>query len=93
MEIRDLNRNGNSLSIFADDQGDVYVTISRDAEIQSIGSVELSGTVRIGGCGSGHEVPPKIRSLLLQVAEEFEKYKDCKYENEAFNRDVKERFG
>lgn len=88
MRIRDLNRNGNELFVFADEQGDVYVTINHNDKIYRDSDMF---TVRVGGCGSGHEVPSKIRNLLLQLAAEFEKYQNCRYENQAFEMEVKDK--
>ena len=72
MVIRTLERDGNCLNVFADEQGDIYV------------STNFNSCVRIGGPGSGHTIPMKIRRLLMELAEEFEKYKDVRYEDEAF---------
>ena len=83
MTIRDLNNDGNRLSIFADEQGDIYVTVLHDGETYRESCVY---GVRIGGPCSGHSIPPKIKQLLYQLAEEFEKYKDCKFEVDAFRK-------
>ncbi len=72
MVIHTLERDGNCLNVFADEQGDIYV------------STNFNSCVRIGGPGSGHTIPRKIRRLLMELAEEFEKYKDVRYEDEAF---------
>ena len=88
MRIRDLNDPTNELSVFADEQGDVFVNIAHNTP--SYKDYRFY-SVRIGGCGSGHQVPSKIRSLLLQLAAEFEKYKDCKYENEALLIEMKDK--
>ena len=83
MRIRDLNREGPELKIFADFQGDIYVSIYDS-------NLCRDTCVRIGGCGSGHNIPPKIRKLLIELAREFEKYKNCTYEDEAFELFMKE---
>lgn len=83
MKIRDLNNEGTELNVFSDFQGDVYVSITNNKR-------SYDSCVRIGGCGSGHEVPPNIRKLLLDLAQEFDKYKNCRYEKEAFDKYMKE---
>lgn len=77
MVIRDLNGQGNTLSVFRQNDGDIMVSINH------IG-------VRVGSVGSGHSVPPKIFSLLSQLATEFEKYKDCRNEKDAYEAYEKE---
>lgn len=84
MRIRDLNNEGGELSIISDNQGDSWVTIYTPQNPAGV-------CVRVGGFGSGHFIPPKISMLLLRLADEFKKYADCKYENEAFEKFLKER--
>lgn len=67
MRIRDLDGSRSEMNIISDEQGDVYVTITNLSKRQ-----ELS--VRVGGAGSGHFIPPKVRNLLLQLADEFNHY-------------------
>lgn len=83
MKIRDLNNDGTSLTVFADDQGDVYVTITDD-------NVSSDHTVRIGGPGSGHEIPLRISQLLHELAGEFDRFKGVQYENQAARLDRRE---
>ena len=69
----------------ADEQGDIYVSIFNEfAEYPE----EPTRTVRLGGPASGHSVPTRIHVLLMQVAAEFDKYKDCRFENEAWNKSM-----
>jgi len=87
MVIRDLNREGNSITVFRQSDGDIMVSIMHDGE--SYKDTMIFG-VRVGGVGSGHSVPPKIFDLLGQLAAEFEKYKDCRNENDAYDAYARE---
>lgn len=82
MVIRDLNRQGNTLSVFRQNDGDIMVSINHSGKTHKESYVF---GVRVGGVGSGHSVPPKIFSLLSQLATEFEKYKDCRNEEDAYD--------
>ncbi len=84
MRIRDLDNSGTTLNVFTDEQGDVYVTIFNFQHNKEF-------YVRIGGPGSGHSVPPEIRKHLLALAAEFEKYENCRNEEEAFEKYCKEK--
>ena len=87
MRIRTLDQdfNGNQLELFWGGNGDVYVTIyenesSTEARDNPMGRPV---TVRVGMCGSGARIPSKIKNLFSELATEFEKYKDCKFESDA----------
>ena len=83
MRIRSLDDKNTELGIIKDDQGDVYVAIYTKENPFGL-------TVRIGGPASGHSVPPKVKQALNCLAHEFEVYKDCKNEVEAYGK-VEER--
>ena len=85
MKIRDLNGSGNELKIIDDFQGDVYVTITSNKRSEDV-------SVRLGGSGSGHFIPPPIMRLLHQLAAEFRKYEHCRYEEEANDEYIKENY-
>ncbi len=87
MIIRDLNGESNELIIFRQNDGDIQVTISRNTGHYE-DSIILG--VRVGTAASGHTIPPKIFNLLRELADEFEKYRDCKNEAEAYNKWSKE---
>lgn len=87
MIIRDLNGEPNKLSIFIQNDGDIQVTIFRDTGNYK-DSIILG--VRVGSATSGGSVPPPIFRLLRQLAEEFEKYRECKNEVDAYNKWNKE---
>jgi hypothetical protein len=87
MVIRDLDGEGNSLTVFRQNDGDIIVSIRHDGK--SYKDTMILG-VRVGSVGSGHSIPPKIFSLLDQLATEFEKYKDCRNENDAYDAYARE---
>lgn len=79
MRIRSLDNPSDQLSIFEDEQGDIYVTVSHSGPMA--GYREF--TVRIGSVHSGHEIPRLLHQKLHEVAHEFGRFKDIKYESEA----------
>lgn len=85
MTIRSLNDDRDRLSIFRQPDGDIQVTIIHDGE--TLRENHLLG-VRVGGCGSGHDIPRRIWSLLNELATEFEKYEDCKNEHDAYYKEM-----
>ena len=87
MNIRDLNGDNSELTIFKQNDGDIQVTIIQNS--RSYRECIILG-VRVGSAGSGHSIPPKIFRLLRELAEEFEKYNDCKNEAEAYKKWSKE---
>jgi hypothetical protein len=96
MRVRTVDQdfNGNQLELFWGGNGDVYVTIyenesSEEARDNPIGRPV---TVRVGMCGSGMRLPVKISNLLSELATEFEKYKDCKFESDAHKKNFNEQF-
>lgn len=82
MVIRDLDGHGNTLSVFRQNDGDIMVSINHNGKTYKESYVF---GVRVGSVGSGHSVPPKIFSLLGQLATEFEKYNDCRNEKDAYD--------
>ena len=46
--------------------------------------------VRVGGSGSGHDIPRRIWSLLNELATEFEKFEDCKNEHDAYYKEMED---
>ena len=87
MIIRSLDNPNDVLSFLQDEQGDVYVTICHHGETSRDSHV-LS--VRLGGPGSGQSFPPALMKAFHQVASQFELYKDCKNEAEAYAKYTKE---
>lgn len=88
MTIRSLNDNRDRLSIFRQPDGDIQVTIIHDGETYR--ENHLLG-VRVGGCGSGHDIPRRIWSLLNELATEFEKFEDCKNEHDAYYKEMEDK--
>ena len=44
-------------------------------------------TVRVGMCGSGMHLPGNIGKLIVELAREFEKYEDSKFEQDAYMKE------
>lgn len=80
MRIRSLDDPSDQLSIFEDEQGDIYVSIWHDGETYRDSSCLC---VRIGSVHSGHEIPRLLHQKLHEAAHEFGRFKDIKYESEA----------
>jgi hypothetical protein len=94
MRIRTLDQdfNGNQLEVQWGGNGDVYFTIyeneaSTEARDNPMGRPV---TVRVGMCGSGMHLPGNIGNLIAELAREFEKYKDSKFENDAYMKEFRE---
>lgn len=85
MKIRTLDWDWEeeTLEVFTGGNGDVYVQINDNKTKRQM-------TVRIGGCGSGQDLPSNIRKLLFALAAEFKKYEDCKNEKEAARKENNE---
>lgn len=95
MRIRTLDQdfNGNQLEIFWGGNGDVYVTIYEN-EPTTEARDNIMGrpvTVRVGMGGSGMHLPGEIGALMANLATEFEKYKDSKFERDAYMKEFIER--
>ena len=87
MIIRDLNGEPNELMVFQQNDGDIQVTIHHNTG-NCKDSIVLG--VRIGSATSGGSIPPPIFRLLRQLADEFEKYRECKNEVDAYRKWDKE---
>lgn len=88
----DQDLNSHQLEVTWGGNGDVYVTIYQNDEHHSARD-EYRGmliSVRVGMAGSGHQVPPSIKNLFAQLATEFYKYKECKFETEGQARDIEQ---
>ena len=96
MRIRTLDQdfNGNQLEVFWGGNGDVYVTIYENVNSEKARDNYIGKpvTVRVGMCGSGMRLPVKIGNLLSELATEFEKYKDCKFECDAHEKNFNDQF-
>lgn len=94
MRIRNLDADfdGCSLEIYRGGCGDVFVTI-RDEPSEKNPSPGFGKTVRVGMCGSGASIPPSITALFAELAAEFEKYKDCEYETDAYMKYERNGYG
>lgn len=80
MEIRSLDNPDVRLSVFEDEQGDIYVSIRH---IGKTTRETRTLDVRIGGAASGHEVPRRLHHFLHEVAHEFGRFTGIAFENEA----------
>ena len=85
---------GNQLEMYWGGNGDVYVTVyengpSEDARTKQMGTPH---TVRVGMCGSGMRIPRRMRTLLSELATEFEKWRECSFESDAFEKSTDAEF-
>lgn len=94
MRIRTLDQDitGNQLEMFWGGNGDVYVTIyENDPSVEARDNhMGRPVTVRIGMGGSGIHLPGDMGSLFAQLATEFEKYGECKFESDAHMKEFQE---
>ena len=90
MKIRTLDQdfNNNQLEISWGGNGDVYVTIYvNEDEFRNYPVI-----VRVGMGGSGMHLPGNIGKLFAELATEFEKYKDSKFESDAYLKEFNQKF-
>jgi hypothetical protein len=78
MKIRtlDWDLGEETLEMYLGGNGDLYVTIEDAAKNKKM-------TVRVGGCGSGAEMPSRVYRLFWELAREFKKYEDCEFDKDA----------
>lgn len=81
MKIRSLDNPDDLLGVFEDQQGDIYISISQGAR---------DSCIRIGGVHSGHQIPKRLHWLLHQVAREFERFSNVRYESDAVRKEEQE---
>ena len=94
MRIRTLDQDvsSNQLEVVRGGDGDVYFTIYQNSA-NSEGMERHCGesvSVRVGMAGSGMHLPGNMSRIIGELADEFDKYKDCTFESDACDKDRKE---
>lgn len=91
MRIRTLDQDvsSNQLEVVRGGDGDVYFNIYENNP-DSEGKKKHCGlpvSVRVGMAGSGMRLPGNMARIIGELADEFDKYKDCTFESDACDKD------